>query len=317
MTEVYLGDYLYKFPSDDLSEMSDHTELFKEERWDKLRSEMKKQGYLRIKGLNKREDVHSARRAVLEHIASLGDDKFSPGVPLEAGILDSRCGRGCVPFMEGSNSITNCKDVTRVIEGPRVTNFFEKFLGGKVITFDHKWLRGIHKEAYTGVHVDNVYMGRGTQELLTMWSPLGDVSLDMGCLALVPSSHNQEAFTRFQATYGECDLEREGVTGSGWFTENPREIQKMFNCQWKTAEFSAGDVLIFTNRTIHMSTKNTSDKIRISCDTRWQRADQPVDKRFLHPLPQKLDTVFGLWADNKEEEREVKTIETMRKQWDI
>ena len=30
-----------------------------------------------------------------------------------------------------------------------------------------------------------------------------------------------------QATYGECDLEREGVTGSGWFTENPREIQKM------------------------------------------------------------------------------------------
>ena len=33
MTEVYLGDYLYKFPSDDLSEMSDHTELFKEERW--------------------------------------------------------------------------------------------------------------------------------------------------------------------------------------------------------------------------------------------------------------------------------------------
>ena len=61
---------------------------------------MKKQGYLRIKGLNKREDVLSARRgaiiiqkskvkmwitlAVLEHIASLGDDKFAPGVPLEA-----------------------------------------------------------------------------------------------------------------------------------------------------------------------------------------------------------------------------------------
>ena len=54
------------------------------------------------------------------------------------------------------------------------------------------------KDAFTGVHVDNVYMGRGTQELLTMWSPLGDVSLDMGCLALVPGSHNQEAFNKFQ-----------------------------------------------------------------------------------------------------------------------
>ena len=50
------------------------------------------------------------------------------------------------------------------------------------------------------MHVDNVYMGRGTQELLTMWSPLGDTSLDMGCLALVPGSHNQQAFTRFQVS---------------------------------------------------------------------------------------------------------------------
>ena len=35
------------------------------------------------------------------------------------------------------------------------------------------------------------------------------------------------AFTFVQATYGECDLERENITGSVWFTENPREIQKM------------------------------------------------------------------------------------------
>ena len=33
MTEVYLGDYLYKFPSDDLSELADHTLLYLEERW--------------------------------------------------------------------------------------------------------------------------------------------------------------------------------------------------------------------------------------------------------------------------------------------
>ena len=77
MTEVYLGDYLYKFPSGDLSELSDHTLLYMEERWvkkrlifkssslqrwDDLRTEMKDLGYLRIKGLNKREDVLGARR---------------------------------------------------------------------------------------------------------------------------------------------------------------------------------------------------------------------------------------------------------------
>ena len=82
---------------------------------------------------------------MLEHVASLGGDKFAPGVPLEAGVLDARCGRGCVPFMEGSNAVTNTEAVTRVIQGQRVTSFFEKFLGGEVITFDHKWLRGVHK----------------------------------------------------------------------------------------------------------------------------------------------------------------------------
>ena len=27
--------------------------------------------------------------------------------PIESGVLDSRCGRGCVPFMEGRNTLTH------------------------------------------------------------------------------------------------------------------------------------------------------------------------------------------------------------------
>ena len=46
--------------------------------------------------------------------------------------------------------------------------------------------------------MDNVYMGRGTADLLTMWTPLGDVSMDMGTLALVEASHRGEAFAHLQ-----------------------------------------------------------------------------------------------------------------------
>ena len=28
------------------------------------------------------------------------------------------------------------------------------------------------------------------------------------------------------------------------------------------------------------STKNTSELLRVSCDTRWQKADQPLDPRL-------------------------------------
>ena len=29
-----------------------------------------------------------------------------------------------------------------------------------------------------------------------------------------------------QETYGSCDIERENITGTGWFTEDPTEIEE-------------------------------------------------------------------------------------------
>lgn len=48
------------------------------------------------------------------------------------------------------------------------------------------------------------------------------------------------------------------VVCSGWLTEDPAELEQKFGCQWRTTNFRAGDVLVFTNRTVHMSTKVTS-----------------------------------------------------------
>ena len=145
--------------------------------------------------------------------------------------------------MEGRNDISHHPAVQAVLEGARPREFFEKLLGGEVLTFDYKWLRGVHREAFTGAHVDNVYMSRGTSQLYTMWTPLGDVTTDMGTLAVVESSNNKQNFQRFQVclrpalwsvlvmyfvqeTYGSCDIERENITGTGWFTEDPTEIEE-------------------------------------------------------------------------------------------
>ena len=82
---------------------------------------------------------------MLRHVAAAGEDKLDPRHPLEAGVLDSRCGRGCVPFMEGSNQVTGCPEVSEVIQGEAPRRFFEGLLGGEVLTFDYKWLRGVHR----------------------------------------------------------------------------------------------------------------------------------------------------------------------------
>jgi hypothetical protein len=78
------------------------------------------------------------------------------------------------------------------------------------------------------------------------------------------------------------------MVGTGWFTEDPNEITRRFGGTWKTANFMAGDALVFTyrylkfhqitslvdgffacKRTVHMSTVNTTKYARISCDTRY------------------------------------------------
>ena len=72
-------------------------------------------------------------------------------------------------------------------------------------------------------------------------------------------------------------------------------------------------MLIFSNRTVHMSTKNLTNKLRISCDTRWQRKDEPVDARFVGTFPRETSTLHGLWADSSQ--ANARTMEDMKTVW--
>ena len=69
------------------------------------------------------------------------------------------------------------------------------------------------------------------------------------------------------------------LNGTGWLTMDPSDLTR-YGSKWKTTDFAAGDVLIFSMQTLHMSTTNMTDKARISCDTRWQPSSEPLDPRY-------------------------------------
>ena len=57
--------------------------------------------------------------------------------------------------------------------------------------------------------------------------------------------------------------------------------------------------------------------MRISCDTRWQRKDQPADSRFMgekFPLDDSAPK-HGLWAEKREEQS--RTMADMKIKWNI
>ncbi len=101
------------------------------------------------------------------------------------------------------------------------------------MTYDVKWPRVVAKGENTGAHYDIVYMGRGTHNLYTMWTPLGDISYEQGTLAICLGSQN---FNKIRETYGQMDVDKDHVA-TGWFSNDPYEMADKFGGRWATTEF--------------------------------------------------------------------------------
>ena len=140
----------------------------------------------------------------------------------------------------------------------------------------------------TGIHFDNVYIGRGSPRVLSCWMPWGDVAVDQGPLAICAGSHDLASFARLRDTYGRHDPDRDYIKGAdnaaGHFSFHLHEVTERFGGRWLTSNFRAGDVLIFPPFTMHCAPENTTDRFRISSDTRFQPAADTTDSRFLTNL---------------------------------
>jgi hypothetical protein len=53
--------------------------------------------------------------------------------------------------------------------------------------------------------------------------------------------------------------------------------------RWRTADFHAGDVVVFTSLTVHGALRNNEDHLRVSADFRYQSLLEPVVAGSLGP----------------------------------
>ncbi|MCD9020759.1 phytanoyl-CoA dioxygenase family protein [Cohnella silvisoli] len=237
-----------------------------------LRSRMEEDGYLLIRRFHKREEVLKARTSILEKMDRMG--KLSRDTLLEEGVMSD--GSKSI-FMGGTNE--DLPALLNVLNGDHIMKFFDQFLNAPSLTYHYKWLRAVGKGDFTGAHYDIVYMGRGTQNVYTVWSPLGDVSYEMGGLAVCLGSHR---FEELKQSYGRKDSDRDNI---GHYTDDLLVITEKFGGKWATTTFEAGDVLIFGMYLLHCSLENTTPQYRISVDARYQSAEEKVDERWSGKKP--------------------------------
>jgi hypothetical protein len=253
-----------------LTELRDSNDLLNDIQ--ALRERLEEDGYLLIRGFHERGQVLEARRSILEKMDRMG--KLDRDTLLEDGVMAD--GSRSI-FMGGTNE--DLPELLNVLNGKHVMKFFDRLIGEPSLTYHYKWLRAVGKGDFTGAHYDIIYMGRGTHNVYTVWSPIGDVSYEMGGLAICLGSHR---FEDLKKSYGSKDSDRDGV---GHYTKDPLEITERFGGKWATTSFQAGDVLIFGMFLMHCSLENTTNQYRLSVDARYQSQHEQVDERWSGKKP--------------------------------
>jgi len=251
-------------------------------------------GYVYLPGVLDTAAVAAARGAVLAPLARVGEVAEPAGDAIATGTSErDRLAPDRGAFLR---AIAETPELRAVTHGPDLAALTAAVLGAETVPFDFLWLRTMPPGRASPLHVDHVYMNRGTWDVVTAWVPIGDVPAQDGPLFLVEGSH------RFDDIVGPLrglDVDRDGAP-PGALDRDPVALAAERGVRLLTADFRAGDVVIFGMFVLHASFDNASPagRVRVSCDARWQRAADARDPRFFGapPTGHKGESYGGLSA---------------------
>lgn len=257
---------------------------------EELRRRVAADGYLYMKGYLDRDQVLRARASLTSRLAAAG--VLDPAFHHEDGVCKPGSGYVFKPEITNNNP-----EVQGLLYSGRLVEFYTRFFGEPIRHYDYTWLRAIGPGKGTNPHCDLPYMGRGTHRHMTCWLPYGDISFQLGGLMILEGSHQRmdllenyvyrDVDTYCENRPKEAEHAKKGTWSfSGTLSHNPPIVRNKFGGRWLTTEFEAGDFLTFGMFVVHASLDNRSEnRLRISSDSRYQRASEPIDERWIGVNP--------------------------------
>jgi len=230
---------------------------------------MAEHGYLFLRNVAPHEKILRLRRDILDLCRQAGwlapsDDplcaRWSGAGPFT---------EGDAPYMDLYKKVLHLDSFKDLPEDERLVAIMGKIIDGPVLVHRRKIGRITfpnNTAQTTGAHQDFFYI-RGSAQTYTMWTPLGDCPIRLGCLAVLDGSHKS----------GFIDHETvPGKKYAGFGLPDSRLPQQASS--WHVSDFALGDVLIFHSHTVHEALPNLSgDTIRLSVDNRYQLAGSAIE----------------------------------------
>jgi hypothetical protein len=257
-----------------------------------LRARAQADGYLFFKKLLPREPLLELRRQMLEIVQRHG--LLAPAHDLMDGVLDPDA-LARVPDEAMRDDIGMPHAVYLDVQKleffhtlPHHPNFlalFRTLLGGDVLPHPRHIARMIssHRVVHaTPPHQDFLYI-QGAKQTWTCWFPVGDCPRTLGGLTALRGSHHKGVVAVRPAK------------GAGGLASLlcPQEID------WVEGDYELGDVLTFHSCTVHKALPcRRRERIRLSCDIRFQSAGDLIDQGSLRPhVGATWDELYAGWKN--------------------
>ena len=246
-----------------------------------LRDAMSEDRYVFLRGVIAPSSIAMARHEVFCRLADAGEI----AEPAVDGIFTGKSQRTerCADLGHFWQSVSEGPALRRVTHGHEIQYVLDTLFGEPARGYDFIFLRPGVPGRFTFLHYDLPFFSRGTRNVVTVWTAIGDIPTTEGPLFVLENSHR---FTDLIESIQQIDYSSK---------ESPQvqmmgdaiEFARSRGSRLLTTNFAPGDVILFGMTTMHGSFDNCSTigRTRLSVDVRWQPASEPIDERYFGPDP--------------------------------
>lgn len=261
-----------------------------------LRAQADRDGYLFFKKLLPAEVLLELRRQLLELLAGYGwvrgDGDLLVGDLMDGladaeGVASLQDWGGTGVTEEAYRAVQKLELFHRLAHHPNLIQVYQQLFGKAVLPHPRNIARLMIPHpgaAPTPMHQDFIHI-QGTRNVWTCWFPLGDTPRALGGLSVLKGSHKKGVLA-VTAAAGAGGLE---------------SILCDTDLPWIEHDYEIGDVLTFHSCTLHKALPNLlGERVRLSCDYRYQPADEELEERSLQPHMQVApwDEIYAGWQSD-------------------
>jgi ectoine hydroxylase-related dioxygenase (phytanoyl-CoA dioxygenase family) len=243
-----------------------------------LRSRYREDGYLYLRGVLDRPTVMAVRQA---YFSTFPAGYLRRGTQADEGVFSGHRPAGLPAHgVKGhpAHAFVRSAGFASFAADARLKELSAAVLGGPVDRLPRAIVRHFDRSSAMAsrAHIDYSYLDRGSDQLLTMWIPLGDCPRATGGLVYLEGSH-RVPLDRFGPLHSVTDRPADDRAISHDLAWVAGELGR----RWLWADYQAGDVAIHSPYIVHASLDTITDTMRLSADLRFLRQGQRPDPRWL------------------------------------